>query len=320
MLQDVLLRVAADAGYQPVQQRNALIKLLNYAAKDIYGKLECNRIYREVTLVVPRNKVVSIPSFVGQLKGMRAHYGDYPFDLKALLTPRYISGTWNYKYCNWRDLGEQPVHTYVGSINKLTIEASVLEAITISITGQTANAARIQEDVLLDASPKQTVASFGPTIHRISCNAIRTCDITIKDIDGTEIAVLYNTDKQTRYRIVDVSEIAWSVDTNSDETLVDVAYKIPLGELTKDTDAFPAGDDYDEAWYCMAMHLHYKPMQGKDVQAADAFKYAMLSLNSVKSGTDDDQVQKISFGRNKFYDLFRNQYYGQYLGSCTREQ
>ena len=60
-------------------------------------------------------------------------------------------------------------------------------------------------------------------------------------------------------------------------------------------------------------------MEGKDVQASDAFKYAMLALNSIKSGTDDNTVQKVSFGRNKYYDLFWNRYYYQGLGSCTRE-
>jgi len=319
MFIDVLNRVAADAGYHPTQQRAALVKLLNFSARDIYNKLECNRIYRECTLAVPRNKIVSIPSIVGDLRGMRAHYGDYPFDLKALMTPRYISGTWNYRYCNWRDLGESPVLTYVGSVDVLTIVSPVLEGTTISITGQTANAARIQEDLLLDSSPKSSVTEFGPTIFRIACATDRTCDITIKDIAGTTIAVLYNNEKQTRYRIVDVSEIAWSIDTAADETLVDIAFKIPLGVLSNDADSFPAGDDYDEAWYCMAMHLHYKPMKGMDVQASDAFKYAMLALNAIKSGTDDNTVQKVSFGRNKFYNLFWNRYYYGTLGSCTRE-
>lgn len=319
MLQDVLLRVAADSGYHPTQQRDALIKLLNQAAKEIYPKLECNKIFREVTLVVPRNKVVSIPSFIGDIRGTRAHTGDYPFDLRSLLTPRYVSGTWNYKYQNWRDLGDSPVHTYVGSINPLTIESAVIEATTISITGQTPKAARIQEDILLNGSPKVTINSFGPAIYRISCTTERTCNIIIKDVNGTEIAVLYNTDKQTRYKIIDVSEVFWAVDANPESTLIDVAYKIPLGELTEDTDGFPGGDDYDDAWYSMAMHLHYKPMQGKDIQAADAFKYAMLSLASVKGGTDDNTVQKISFGRNKFYDLIERGGYGTYIASCTRE-
>lgn len=318
MLKDVLLRVAADSGYHVTQQRDAFIKLLNNAAKDIYSKLECNRIYREVTLVVPRNKVISIPSSIGPLRGMRAHYGDYPFDLHALLTPRYVSGKWNYKRQNWRDLGESPVHTYVGSVNKLKVESAVLEGTTITISGQTANASRIEENVLLDASPKETTAMFGPAIYRISCTTVRTCNIIIKDIDGTEIAILYNTDKQTNYKIVDVSEIFWSADTTSDETLVDIAYKIPLGELTKDTDGFPAGEDYDDAWYNMAMHMHYKPMQGKDIQAADAYKYAMLSLASVKTGTDYNTVQKISFGRNKYYDLPYNDCCSS-IASCTRE-
>lgn len=306
MLIDVLTQVAADTGYQPTQQRPALINLLNFAAREMYDSLECNHIYREVTLVVPRNKVVSLPSVIGDLRGMRAHTGDYPFPLQSMSAPRYVDERWDYRIRNWRELGHSPVHTFIASIGALTIEAPVItDGATLLIAGQTNNAERIEEQVILDASPKTTVNQFGPAIYMLACIKARTCDVTIKDVDGNEIAVLYNTENETNYRLVDVSEVFWSIDTASDETLVDVCYKHPLWKMTKDTDTFPAGSRYDNAWYHLCMHKYYSPMENRRADASEERAMYVASMIEAKGGAEQNIEKRISFGPNKYYGLHR---------------
>lgn len=302
MLIDILNRFCEDTGYNPVSQRAIALTILRNAAKQLYDVMECNRIYREVTLVVPRNKVVSLPSSVGDLRGMRAHTADYPFDLHSMSSPRYVSSLFGYKRNNWRDLGLSVVHTLPAQVGQLTFETAVVESASILISGETSNAARLEETLILNASPKSSVNSYTVNLFAIACKGERTANIVVKDADSNEIAVLYNTDEETRYRLADVSEVFWSVDTSNDETLVDVLYKNPLGKLLKDADQFPAGSDYDDAWYNMAMHLFYSPMENRGDDSTRHRGLALAAATSTKNGVEQNEVKKVSFGRNKFYN------------------
>lgn len=305
MLFNVLKRLAADTGYGIVQQRAALLALLNQSALELYNMLECNKIYREATLVVAKNSVVALPNFVGELRGMRAHTEDAPFDLNSIGSPRYVSGVWNYRVRNWRDLGETPVHTLVSLVGPLTLTIDVIDAtVSVLIVGQTNIAQRIQETIVMDAASKTTVNSFGPAIYKIASFSPRNGDITILDGGAIEVAKLYNTDNQSRYKLVDVSEVFWSDDTSNSESLIDVAYKVPLIQFSQDADSFPAGDDYDNAWYNMAMSLYYLPLENGAAQATAYRGASLAAVIAAKDGSEDQIVKKLSFGRNKFFSLF----------------
>ena len=313
MLIDVLTRVASDAGYHPTQQRTKLIKILSDAAKDLHKILECDKIYRECTLVVPPNKVVSLPSFIGEVRGTRMTTIDTPFDVNSMSAPRYVSGTWQYKIKNWRDLGDSPAHTNLPGVLPLYLYADVIETpnIQVTISGQTASALRDEEIVTLDSSPKQTTKNFGLAIYSISCNTLRSCNIKVKDVDGNEYAILYNTDNYSRYKLIDVSQVFWSADTTDGQTMIDILFKVPVTELTRDTDLFYGGNDYDNAWYYQSMYNYARTMQGREADAARYKAEALGCLIQDKGSEDEGKLKKISFGRNKFFSLFRqrNDYY-----------
>ena len=140
----------------------------------------------------------------------------------------------------------------------------------------------------------------------------RTADVVIKDTTGTEIATLYNTDQQTSYRLVDVSQYFWSQDTTLGESIVDVLFKIPKSKLLNDSDSFYAGDAYDDAWYHMAMFVYFSPLENRKEEAKDHRGLAVLAMTSVKTSEEGDVVKTLNFGRNKFYDLFTH-YNGVYV-------
>jgi len=306
MLIDVLQRVAADAGYHSVNQRASLVKLLQRGADELYKRLECNRIYREVTLVVTPNALVSLPAFIGPLRGVRAHTTDNIFPLNAMMQPRYTSGTWNYKVKNWREIGDMPVHTFVGAVGSLTLTIDTADPdVTVLVSGQTATASKWEEAVVMDGVTKVTTAQFGPTIFNISSQSERDLNITVYDMLGTEIAILYNSYPRTKYTIIDVSEVFWSADTAAGESWVDVCYKEPLTKLIQDSDLFPAGDDYDNAWYNMAMHLHYLPQEKRKQDAKDHLVAALADTIADKESAESQMEKKLNFGPNKFYDLVR---------------
>lgn len=317
MLIDVLTRLSADTGYHLTDQRASLINLTNRAADTIHKMLECNKMFREVTLVVSPDSVVTLPSYIGEIRGLRMHTNELPFDLHSIGSPRYTSSTLSFKFKNWRDLGESVVHTLPTLVGQLTIESNVVETtpVQLLISGQTNLAARIEETITLNAASKTTVNLFGPQIYKIACLTERTGDIVIKDANGTEIATLYNTENQTRYKLIDVSQVFWTLDTAAGESFIDLCYKVKASRLIKDTDSFYAGDDYDNAWYHMAMHHYFSPLTGREVDSTTQHSLSVVALQSIKDGSEQEIVKKATFGRNKFYGLFRK--YRYYPGSVT---
>jgi hypothetical protein len=320
MLLNVITDVAAETGMDLDSQKEKLIRLANRAAKEMWKELECNKIYREVTLVVPIDKVVSLPSIIGELRGMRMHTNELPFDLHSIGQPRYITTTMGYKFKNWRDLGESAVHTVLSGAFQIILNANGVEdsPVEVIIDGQTNNAQQDQEIITVDNNFKQSVKIFGPQIDSISCfSNNRINDITIKltDDNGTEIATLYNNQQKTRYKIVDVSQVYWSIDTSLNESFIDVMYKVPQTKLIRDGDSFYAGDDFDEAWFSMCMFFYLKPLQNRMQDALAAKAMCMDFLRSAKDSTEQGIVKKIQFGRNKFYGLFSR--YRSYPGSIT---
>lgn len=309
MLLDVLKQLSTDTGLDIVQKRPLLLTYLNRAAKEMHKELECNKIYREATLVVSPNKVVSLPSFIGELRGMRMHTGDIPFEVKAL-SPKYKNDTSEYKYKNWRDLGESATHT-IPSQGKLIFTVSDIETtpVTVRIKGQSNDANSIEEDIEISSTLVQSSNLFGPRIDSIFCSSARTKDITVYDYLNIEIAILYNNFPTTRYKTVDVSEVFWNLDTEDGESLIDVLYKVSAFELNKDSDSFYAGDDYDEAWYNMAMFFFLKPLQNRLNDAVAHRAVGMDTITAAKRSGEQGAVKKLSFGRNKFYGLFNRSSY-----------
>lgn len=317
MLIDVLTRVAADTGIDAVQQRSLLLRHIQNAASEMHKQLECTKILREVSLIVPKDAVVALPYFVGELRGMRMHTNDIPFNLHPIGNPRYTNDTWQYKFKNWRDLGESAIKLSLNSVSPLTLIVNAIEdpVVEILIAGQTANSERIEEVIELDATSKTTTNSFGLGIFAIACNTTRTYNVIIHDSDGNEIAILYNNQRKTRYKLVDVSKMFWSLDTIDGQTVIDVLYKEPLPLYANDTDVFPAGDDYDDAWYFMAMHFFFKPLPDKQEQAGSFRSQSEAAMITAESGDKEGQLKKMTFGRNKYYGHFRK--YETYYPGAT---
>ena len=299
MLYDVLMRVAEDTGLHAVQQRAQLVKLLNHAAREIYQELECNRIMREVSVVVGSNKHVALPSLIGDLRGMRQHRSEQLVPLDSLGI-RYTSDTAQYKWNNWREVGESAVHTYNEAIDTITAESSVVENVELTIAGPTNLAQQDRETLLLNSASVESTKLFQPQIKSISCKTPRAADIVIRAASGIEIARLYNNELRTRYRVVDVSELFWGTDTSAGETIVDVLFKAPLVYMSDDTDSFPGGDIYDEAWHARAMYLHFAPMANKQEDARTYRVRSILALTNIKDGSERNVVKKITYGRNKY--------------------
>jgi len=307
MLYPVIQRVASDTGIDLVQQRSVLVDLFNAACRIMHYELECNKMFREVTLVVPPDKIVALPSFIGEVKGIRVHTTEMLVPLQSMNVPRYTNSTLLYKIKNWRDLGDSAVQCNLTTIGALTITVPATETVpaVLKICGQTNNASKLEESITISGTTVTTTNQFGPQIFSVVSFSSRNNDITIKDNQGVTLAVLGNKEQKTRYKIIDVSQIFWPMsDTINGSSFIDVLYKVPFLLAKNDTDSFSGGDDYDEAVYHMMLHLNFMSQGGKEQQATAELIRATQLMKSVKDGTEAGIHKKLNWGRNKFYGLF----------------
>lgn len=311
MLLDVLTRFCEDSGKDAVQQRTECVKTLQQAAKELYDELSCNRLLRECSCLVPRNKIVALPSCIGPLVGMRQHTSEVIVPYMSM-TPRYASNTLTYKWKNWRDVGESPVHTLPQAIDTLTFEVTdYSDNAVIQVTGQTNKAALETESVTLSSASAVTTKLWNPAgLKSIVSLTARTSDITIKDAEGNEVGILYNNERKSKYRMVDVSELFWGNDSSDGSTIIDILFKAVLPLLSLDTDSFPAGDEYDEAWYYRAMAIYYKDKPDRKDDANRNLMLSRVAAQNIRDGEERGQIKKMEFGRNKY--MSRAYYAGAY--------
>lgn len=312
MLIDVLTRLSADTGLHVEQKRNVLLQYINNAAKEIHKKLDCNRIYREMTVVVPADKIIALPSNVGEIRGLKFTEHDVVFNVESLNSPKYTNNIEVFKLTNWRDLGDSPVHTLPQNIGTIKLFPKGIETVpvTVCISGATNLSAKLEERILVNnIGGHSSTNLFNPELHSIMCSVSRKYDIVIKDANDNEIAVLNNNERRTRYKLIDVSELGWINDTDNNETLIDILYKVPVTELLNDSDMFYTDDEtYDQAWYCMAMHLFLDPLKDRKEESMIYRGKCTDLLREAKESSEGDIVKKISFGKNKYYGLFDKYY------------
>ncbi len=309
MLYPVIQRVSAETGIDLVQQRSTLVDYFNQASRIFHAELDANKMYREVTLVVPADKVVSLPSFIGEVKGIRIHSTEILVPLQSINVPRYSNSTLVYKIKNWRDLGNSPILRNLTVIAPFTLTCAAVEdePAVVKICGQTNAASKLEEEITLNATSVTTTNQFGPQIFSIASFSARDNDITITDNLGVVVAVLGNKEQKTRYKLIDVSQIFWPLnDTAGGDSFIDVCYKLPFILAKNDTDSFAGGDDYDEAIYHMMLHLNYMTLGGKEQMALAELTRATQLLKAMKDGSEPGIQHKLNWGRNKYYGLFLN--------------
>lgn len=310
MLFDIIKRLSEDTGIHLTQQRDALVNIVHRAAEMIYNRLECNAIMREVTVLVPENMVISLPSFIGPLRGLKESSIDTNVPLYPMMFPRYMKNDWQYKWKNWIEMPPSPIFQNLNAIAPITFEVAQVEGtgITVKVSGQTPNANRLEEVLLLNSVLKATTNSFGPRIDSIVSFDERQFDITVKDDDGNIIALLYNNQNKTHYKLINVAQYTWSKDVADGTTTMEILYKHPYWKMINDSDEFPAFD-YENAIYFLSMSLWAAPQQGKEALAATYFQQSMLEPQATKGSEEQLQQKTIQMGRNPLYNAIRRKYY-----------
>jgi hypothetical protein len=263
----------------------------------------------EVVLIVPRDQQVSLPPFIGELRGMREYNWAGTIPLHEIGVPRYSSDTWKFKWRNWRYKGKHPLSNSITNAGPLTLMAVGVEnpPAQVVVTGRTSASNKVMETVTLSSTVVSTVNSFLAIDRQgIAClTTPRTYDITVVDANNNTLAVLFNNESITEYIVVDVSAYPWAaLQGDGTNSYVEVLYKSKFYKFFNFTDSFYA-PGYDDAIAYRALELWY---QGKEGMEQNALLYQQLMKQVVDNNINNDevgQVRRIAQGSNPVYQVFR---------------
>jgi hypothetical protein len=308
----ILRRVSAEAGLTKVlqtAQRTHIIDIINEAAEDIYETLDLPGSEREILLRVPSNMMVALPPYVGEPRAFRQRSTTSDNEYHDLwreygMRSRYVenSSSWAQSWKNFRRKGYSPIQRSIVNAGALTLTIPVIDdTATITITGSTADANRVDEEVVMTALAMTTSNSF-TNIERIGSNELRDTNIVITDADANEMATLYNDRLETRYMILDVSRFPTQGGLSDGSFLMEMLYLEPLRRMENNGDKFPA-DGFDLIIITRALELIAERVQGGEKRALLLnAKIAMMMDKKVKS-KDADLSKPIEFQSNACYDI-----------------
>lgn len=307
MLYDIIGPFCEITGYSPTNDRSVILRTINRGAKEIYDGIEPDRALSEVVLVVPKDLQLTLPNYMGEVRGIREYKYSTPIPLHSIGSPQYSSSTWQFLWRNWRQKGISPIHTSLTNSGLLTLITPVVETTptVVAITMSTANSDRVVERVTMDATTKNTINSPS-TIYDISTASVgRQYNVTIKDILGREIAILSNNQPRTRYQVVDVSQYQWtSAFANSGvDTLCEVLFKPILTRYYNDTDEFIAAG-YDDAILYKSIAFWLYGQDGKEADVLMYEKKAIQALDLAQRSQEAGEDKQIIFAKNPVYNAF----------------
>lgn len=275
----ILQQVGNKIGLNPNDSGNraVLLRFVNEAAPELYNQSDMAGSLREQIFKVNGDQTIALPAYVGQIRAIREMDSQIAWHLNQL-RPRYNQCNWPDMWRNYRLKGLGPLQVSVRNQSILTIMTSTVESppIVVSITGSSATASSISEQITLTSLEVTTVNQF-LDVSAIKKDRVNVCDIGVLDVDDRLLTVIPNNQLQAQYQIIDVSLAPWlNQDTGKLDHYVELLYKQTLPWFQNDDDEFPALG-YDNVIVNKVLQLWYEE-QGNPTLAAAYDSKATRSL------------------------------------------
>ena len=299
-------RVAAEGGFTDYQdnpdQSKQLDFIINQAAKEVWESVDLPGSLREMYVSVVSDTIVPLPPFVSSLRAIRDPQSDEPWSLKDM-RPRYHYTAWENKWNTWRFIGTSPIKQEIINMAPFTYEIPVADSeLIVTAVGTTVNASRESDSLVMSAVSKVGTKSF-LEYQAIRLNKVADYNITIKDADDREMAVLYSSMQESRYTLYDISMYPSQGSCPDGTKLMEVLYKMQLPVFVDDHDTFPV-DGFNDIIAMKALQLLIERQEGKE-------KRAMLLDAKIKRITGEKiehiegtQEKDVFFAPNPLFGLF----------------
>jgi hypothetical protein len=302
MLKDIIRRISVKHGIYPndAASRSFLVFEINDAAERLYRQCTLVNSMDEVVLnVSTADNLVTLPAFVGKVRSVR--HATTRDKITLLDTPEryHESGRTSTDEITFKMARPRALAASITNATKLTLEFPIALAspVDVTISGSTANSSSVTEVVSI-TQVAETVNTF-ETVTSITKSATTDYDLTIKDANSNELAVVPNTALNSVYNTIMVFEPDTVVPADQDYYAVEVLYKKAYTPMVNDNDSFICGDLYDEAIYWEYAKTHYA--NAKD---PDGMKTSTVMVNQLITDIARDNEQ----GLKKTYDAAPNRY------------
>lgn len=283
--------------------------LINTAAKELYKEVESNQVFREQLFIFDSTQLqVALPYYVHKVRGLREFNTAVKLTLEAMM-PRYSADGWNdsWSRVKWREKARAALAHDIENDGVLTftLPDEAPEAFSVIIIGSNLKSSRIQEIVTFNIgdTQKTTVNSF-INVETLRKNIPTTYDIIVTDLNENELAVFPNSEVESRYTILQISDYPLYEQT-TDTQYIEVLYKTRFTPFVNDFDEFPAGSDYDIAIYWKTLEFWYARKEGKITESAASKQQAQTYKEQTDQEDQVSQEKKINFLPNSFYSLIR---------------
>jgi len=223
------------------EQRDYALGFINEGAQELYDAADHVGTMEELIMSMNPDTQLALPSYVGKLRAMREFNTYIPWKLSTL-RPRYHINSWpQQNYRNLREKGTIPIGRSVSNSAPPTVIVTEIETppVEITIIGSTLTAGRISETVIMDALSKTFTKSF-IEYETVSKNRINNVDVLIEDVDGVELAIIYNHELTSSYKLIDLSE--YNITNVGTDLTFEILYKKKLKLFRNNSDEFPVPD------------------------------------------------------------------------------
>ena len=317
-LKNIRASIAADTGYHPdssVEDKQYLDAQINNVVENLYNAQDLpNSLFEIITFYDQDAKLVSLPSYVGHIRGARYYDSPYGITLRDI-RPRYATDSYTIQLADFREVGVSSLAIQPDEWSILTFslpEGEVAEKdIVIAIVGETSVASRIEEQVTIPEGSRSvsSINNWKEAPSVIRKNDTNNHDITVTDINGEELAIIPNHMLASTYSIWQFRDdnLLGQISTNS----IEVLYKEKLRPLVNDYDEFLLSK-YDDIIAWQFLELYYSKQEGKKELADQARDQWTVGLVDVNRNNARGKKAEEQFVPNKFYGLFKRTSFRRY--------
>lgn len=271
MLSDIRNELITDHGIivSTAGERAYVDNLINQALNELYTNNELYLSEREQIFdVFSEAQIITLPSEVDKVLAVR-RYENRMRVKQEDMRPRYRSMAWSepylgYPYLAWRFKNRSCLKKEILNTAPLTytINQPIASGFRLTITGRTNTASHVTEVITFGAADTTKVGTVAFVEYGVmQKSATISQDVVVTDADSNEVAVIPNNQLRCSYpyyQILDRYETF-----SSDNTLVEVLYKLKQPKLVNDTDIV-LDEVYDKAIYYKASAMYYAKKPGED--------------------------------------------------------
>lgn len=309
----ILRRVSSECGLgnytTNTQQKARALDLINIACEAIWEETDLPGSCDEVLINVLADSEMALPTYFGEIRAMREKSLMHKWTLNDM-RPRYQNEPWKQLWRNWRHKGYSAIQGAIVNAAPLVLSVATPDNSIVVVTGSTAVANRVTDTFTFTAGGSQTVEgsqSFTFIESIIKITGSNLYDITVSDINGQVLAVVYNNEVETRYIVMDVSQYPFGGETSTGERVMEVLFKKKLKLLAADTDTFPV-PGWDNIIVDRTIQAFNESKEGSEQRAMlYATKVEKQSAQKIKH--QEGGIEKeIQFAENPMYALTKRPY------------